>query len=86
MNHMYVNSYDFFIYEFICFMNSSINSGVLRFQMWDEGQIMKVIYLKKKPNNSRFYTFVLFKKPPGTAVLGMRVDIVSAMSSILAIF
>ena len=54
--------------------------------MWDEGQIMKVIYLKKKPNNSRFYTFVLFKKPPGTAVLGMRVDIVSAMSSILAIF
>ena len=30
---MYMNSYDFFIYEFICFMNSYMNSGVPRFQM-----------------------------------------------------
>ena len=29
-----MNSYDFFIYEFICFMNSYMNSGVPRFQMW----------------------------------------------------
>ena len=29
----YMNSYDFFIYEFICFMNSYMNSGVPRFQM-----------------------------------------------------
>ena len=28
-----MNSYDFFIYEFICFMNSYMNSGVPRFQM-----------------------------------------------------
>ena len=28
-----MNSYDFFIYKFICFMNSYMNSGVLRFQM-----------------------------------------------------
>ena len=28
-----MNSYDFFIYEFICFMNSYMNSGVSRFQM-----------------------------------------------------
>ena len=27
-----MNSYDFFIYEFICFMNSYMNSGVPRFQ------------------------------------------------------
>ena len=30
---IYMNSYDFFIYEFICFMNSYMNSGVPRFQM-----------------------------------------------------
>ena len=30
-----MNSYDFFIYEFICFMNSYMNSGVPRFQMMD---------------------------------------------------
>ena len=29
----YVNSYDFFIYAFICFMNSYMNSDVPRFQM-----------------------------------------------------
>ena len=29
-----MNSYDFFIYEFICFMNSYMNSGVSRFQMY----------------------------------------------------
>ena len=29
-----MNSYDFFMYEFICFMNSYMNSGVPRFQMW----------------------------------------------------
>ena len=28
-----MNSYDFFIYEFIFFMNSYMNSGVARFQM-----------------------------------------------------
>ena len=29
-----MNSYDFFhIYEFICFMNSYMNSGVPKFQM-----------------------------------------------------
>ena len=28
-----MNSYDFFIHEFICFMNSYMNSGVPRFQM-----------------------------------------------------
>ena len=28
-----MNSYDFFIYEFICFMNSYMNLGVPRFQM-----------------------------------------------------
>ena len=28
-----MNSYDFFIYEFICFINSYMNSGVPRFQM-----------------------------------------------------
>ena len=28
-----MNSYDFFIYEFTCFMNSYMNSGVPRFQM-----------------------------------------------------
>ena len=28
-----MNSYDFFMYEFICFMNSYMNSGVPRFQM-----------------------------------------------------
>ena len=28
-----MNSYDFFIYEFICFMNLYMNSGVPRFQM-----------------------------------------------------
>ena len=28
-----MNSYEFFIYEFICFMNSYMNSGVSRFQM-----------------------------------------------------
>ena len=28
-----MNSYDFFIYEFICCMNSYMNSGVPRFQM-----------------------------------------------------
>ena len=28
-----MNSYDFFIYEFICFMNTYINSGVPRFQI-----------------------------------------------------
>ena len=28
-----LNSYDFFMYEFICFMNSCMNSGVRRFQM-----------------------------------------------------
>ena len=28
-----MNSYDFFIYEFIYFMNSYMNSGVPRFQM-----------------------------------------------------
>ena len=28
-----MNSYDFFIYEFICFMNSYMNSCVPRFQM-----------------------------------------------------
>ena len=28
-----MNSYDFFIYEFICFMNSYMNSGVPRFHM-----------------------------------------------------
>ena len=28
-----MNSCDFFIYEFICFMNSYMNSGVPRFQM-----------------------------------------------------
>ena len=36
--HMYMNSYDFFIYEFICFMNSYMNSGVPRFQMLQVGQ------------------------------------------------
>ena len=29
-----MNSYGFFIYEFICFMNSYMNSGVPRFQMY----------------------------------------------------
>ena len=29
-----MNSYDFFIYEFIYFMNSYMNSGVSRFQMY----------------------------------------------------
>ena len=28
-----MNSYDFFIYEFICFINLYMNSGVPRFQM-----------------------------------------------------
>ena len=28
------NSCDFFIYEFICFMNSFMNLGVARFQKW----------------------------------------------------
>ena len=28
-----MNSYEFFIYEFICFMNSYMNSCVPRFQM-----------------------------------------------------
>ena len=28
-----MNSYDFFIYEFICFINSYMNFGVPRFQM-----------------------------------------------------
>ena len=28
-----MNSYVFFIYEFICFMNSCMNSGVPRFRM-----------------------------------------------------
>ena len=28
-----MNSYDFFIYEFICFMYSYMNSGMPRFQM-----------------------------------------------------
>ena len=28
-----MNSFDFFIYEFICFMNSYMYSGVPRFQM-----------------------------------------------------
>ena len=29
-----MNSYDFFIYDFICFMNSYKDSGVPRFQMF----------------------------------------------------
>ena len=29
-----MNSYDSFIYEFICFMNSYMNSGLPRFQMY----------------------------------------------------
>ena len=33
-----MNSYDIFIYEFVCFMNSYMNSGVPRFQMPD-GQL-----------------------------------------------
>ena len=32
-----MNSYDFFIYEFMCFMNSYMNSGVPRFQMMGQG-------------------------------------------------
>ena len=31
--------------------------------LWDEGQIMKVINLKKQPKNSRFYSLVSFTKP-----------------------
>ena len=31
---------------------------------WDEGQIMKVINLKKQPKNSKFYSLVSFTKPP----------------------
>ena len=30
---------------------------------WDEGQIMKVIYLMKQPKKSRFYSLVSFTKP-----------------------
>ena len=30
---------------------------------WDEGQIMKVIDLKKQAKNSRFYSLVLFTRP-----------------------
>ena len=30
---------------------------------WDEGQIMKVIYLKKQAKNSRFYSLVSFTRP-----------------------
>ena len=31
--------------------------------LWDEGQIMKVIYLKKQPKNSGIYSLVSFTKP-----------------------
>ena len=31
--------------------------------LWDEGQIMKVINLKKQPKKSRFYSLVQFTKP-----------------------
>ena len=31
---------------------------------WDEGQIMKVINLKKQPKNSKFYSLVSFTKAP----------------------
>ena len=37
-----MNSYDFFIYEFICFMNSYMNSGVPRFQMILSCKIYKI--------------------------------------------
>ena len=30
---------------------------------WDEGQIMKVIYFKKQPKNSKFYWLISFTKP-----------------------
>ena len=35
-----MNSYDFFIYEFICFMSSYMNLGVPRFQMLDLGFVL----------------------------------------------
>ena len=31
--------------------------------LWDEGQIMKVINLKKQPKKSRFNSLVQFTKP-----------------------
>ena len=31
--------------------------------LWDEGQILKVIDQQKQPQNSRFYSLVLFTKP-----------------------
>ena len=39
-----MNSYDFFIYEFICFMNSYMNLGVPRFQMQDSPAVNDSCY------------------------------------------
>ena len=44
-----MNSYNFFkfIYEFICFMNSYMNSGVPRFQMQPSGRVFVQFCLRR---------------------------------------
>ena len=40
-----MNSYDFFMYEFIYFKDSYMNSGVPRFQMWlKQGSVSSYTY------------------------------------------